>query len=308
MTKPSPSQSNLKAFIKDLKQLNSLPVSKKYSSMQLAEYPFDGQLLNASALYRQSRKLYLSLEGQYSAKLCSTMRSLSAQDLFRDEIEYSPVASELLWFMEHSHEVADPEFGVDAMMRFNEISLFHEQNHRVLWRLLPPPPAEERDFCRYLNFAESLVVALDLALGDQLGKADSTIFERMKVIYRPGGLDRWSTESKKEYRQYLLASVAATYYLLEWMNSEDILKAVDYVLPGQKKMNCQAVRRALELSELFTRVTNPEWQKRYSQSALMKLKKMHKGNPEEPLYMPEDPLDLDAEFFFAHRVFDAFNL
>jgi hypothetical protein len=92
------------------------------------------------------------------------------------------------------------------------------------------------------------------------------------------------------------------------MNSEDILKAVDYVLPGQKKMNSQAVRRALELSELFTRVTNPEWQKRYSQSALMKLKKMHKGNPEEPLYMPEDPLDLDAEFFFAHRVFDAFNL
>ncbi|MGE5086367.1 MAG: hypothetical protein ACM3MG_08725, partial [Bacillota bacterium] len=308
MTKQTSSPNHLKSFIKDLKQLHSLPVAKKYSSIQLAEYPFDGQLLNASALYRQSRKLYLSLNGQYSAKICSTMRSLSAQDLFRDEIEYSPVASELTWFMEHHQEVADPEFGMDALMRFNEISLFHEQNHRVLWRLLPPPPREERDFYRYLNFAESLVVALDLALGDQLGKVDSALFERVKVIYRPGGRDSWSTQSKKEYRQYLLALVASTYYLLEWMNSEDILKAVDYVLPGQKKMNSQAVRRGLELSELFTRVTNPEWQKRYGQSALLKLKKIHKGNDQEPLYMPEDPLDLEAEFFFAHRVFEVFSL
>lgn len=308
MTKPISSQSNLKAFIKDLKHLHSLPVSKKYSSLQLMEYPFDGQLLHASSLYRHSRKVYLSLEGKFSAKMCSTMRSLSAQDLFRDEIEYSPVASELLWFMEYSHEVADPEFGMDALMRFNEISLFHEQNHRILWRLLPPPPREERDFCRYLNFAESLVVALDLALGDQLGKTESATFERLKIIYRPGGLDRWFNQSKQEYRQYLLALVVSTYYLLEWMNPEDILKAVDYVLPGQKKMNSQAVRRGLELSELFTRVTNPEWQKRYSKTASTKLAKMHKGNKEEPLYMPEDPLDLEAELFFAHRVFDAFNL
>lgn len=299
---------NLKAAIKDLQLLHKLPVTKKYSSLQLPEYPFDLQLLSASNLYRQSRQLYLSLQGQYAATMCSTMRSLSSQDLFRDEIQYSPVASELMWFMDRNHEVADPEFALSALLRFNEISLFHEQNHRILWRLLPPPPADKRSFYRYLNFAESLVVTLDLALGDQLGKKNSATFERLKMIYRPGGVDSWSEKSRQEYRQYLLALTASTYFLLEWMNSEDILKAVDYVLPGQKKINNQAVRRGLELSELFTRVTNPEWQKRYGEQALVKLRKMHKGSKEESLYMPEDPLDLEAEFYFAHRVFDAFGL
>lgn len=280
---------NLKAVIKDLQYLHKLPAVKKYSSMQLAEYPFDLQLLSASRLYRLSRQLYLSLQGQYKAKMCSTIRSLSSQDLFRDEIEYSPVASELTWFMDHSHEVLDPEFSVLAMLHFNEISLFHEQNHRILWRLLPPPPTDQRNFYRYLNFAESLVVTLDLAFGDELGKKNSATFERLKMIYRPGGLDSWSEKSRQEYRQYLLALTAATYFLLEWMNSEDILKAVDYVLPGQKKINSQAVRRSLELSELFTRVTNPEWQKRYGEQALVKLRKMHKGSKEEALFMPEDP-------------------
>ncbi|MDG0817215.1 hypothetical protein [Bdellovibrio svalbardensis] len=300
--------SEVQYFIKDVQQLAGLPTSKKYAKLLLEEYPFDGQLLNASRLYRESRKLYLSLGGVFSPKMCSTMRSLSAQDLFKDEIEFSPSASELMWFKDHSQEVVDPEFGIDALMRFNEISLYHEQNHRVLWRLLPPPPSEERDFCRYLNFAESLVVTLDLALGDELGKKTSPIFENLKVIYRSGGEDQWFDKSKGEYRNYLLALLSATYYALELINPEDILKAVDYVLPGQKKMNKDAVRRGLELNELFTRITNPQWQERYWKVAQAKLSKMHAGAKEDPLYMPEDPLDLEAEFFFAHRVFDYYGL
>ena len=295
-------------FLEDISALASLPVSKKQTSQLLSDYPFDGQLLTASRLYRESRKFYLSLGGQFSARVCSTMRSLSAQDLFKDEIEFTPSASELMWFKDFHYEVADPDKEIEALTRFNEISLYHEQNHRVLWRLLPPAPMEERDLGRYLNFAESLIVTLDLALGDELGSRTSPVFERMKVIYRSGGHDSWHKRSKAEYRKYLLALMCATYYLLEMINPEDILKAVDFVLPGQKKMNKDAVKRGLELSELFTRVTNPLWQERYWKVAAGKLKKMHVDSTEETLYLPEDPLDLAPDFFFAHRVFDFYGL
>jgi hypothetical protein len=299
---------DVQSFLKDLKVLSGLPAAQPYRKLVLDEYPFDHQLLSASSLYRESRKLYLSLGGVYARKICSTMRSLSAQDLFKDEIEFSPSASEMRWFKDHHQELSDPEFQMKALARFNEISLYHEQNHRVVWRLLPPAPSEERDLCRYLNFAESLVVMLDLALGDQLGRKLSPVFERMRLIYRPAGEDSWFKKPKSEYRKYLLAGLCTTYFALEIFHNDDILKAVDYIFPGQKKMNKDAVRRGLELSELFTRVTNPEWQARYWKDAQSKLKKMHKGSQEDPLYMPEDPLDLEAEFFFAHNVLDYYGL
>ena len=302
------SPASIKGFLKDTNVLCELPASKKYEKILLKEYPFDQQLLTASRLYRQSRKLYLSLGGTYRQTVCSTMRSLSAQDLFKDEIDFTPALSELLWFKDHVHDVSDPEAEVEALMRFNEISLFHEQNHRVIWRLLPPAPSEERDLSRYLNFAESLVVVMDLALGDELGPKLSPIFERMKVIYRSGGSDQWNKKSKKVYRQYLLSLLCATYLILEMTNPEDILKAVDYIFPGQKKMNKEAVRRSLDISELFTRITNPEWQARYWQQARDKLAAMHCDSQNLPHFLPEDPLDLEEEFFIAHRVFDFFGL
>lgn len=296
-------------FIQDLQLLGKQTESRKHSKIALTDYPFDGAMLKAASVYRKSRELYLSLGGTFTARVCSTMRALSAQDLFKDNIEFTPTAAELLWFRECHHEVADPLQEIHSLMRFNEISLFHEQNHRVIWRLLPPAPKEQRDLGRYLNFAESLVVTLDLALGDQLGAKFSPAFERLKVIYRSGGEDAWMKKSKSEYRQYLLAMFVSTYYLLELINPEDILKAVDYVLPGQKKMNKDAVRRGLELSELFTRVTNPLWQERYWKTASQKLTAMHKGSSEEALYLPEDPLDFeDSEFFYVHRVFDYYGL
>ncbi|WP_413290146.1 hypothetical protein [Bdellovibrio sp. HCB337] len=310
MAKKSSSQKNsqIQYFLEDLRFLSGLPVSKKYQRLTLDEYPLDGQLLTASSLYQQSRKLYLSLGGEFTPKVCSTMRSLSAQDLFKDEIEFTPSWSEILWFQDHSHELVDPEKELEALGRFNEISLYHEQNHRVIWRLLPKAPKEQSDFCRYLNFAESLVVTLDLALGDQLGRKTSPIFEDMKVIYRSGGQDTWHKKPKAVYRQYLLAIVCATYCILEWVNSEDVLKVVDYVFPGQKKMNKDATKRSLEISELFTRITNPQWQERYWKEAQAKLKKVNGKSEEDTLYMVEDPLDMEAEFYFAHRVFDYFGL
>ena len=295
-------------FLKDVQILCALPTSKKLDKLTLDEYPFDNQLLTASRIYRESRKLYLSLGGNYTSKVCSTMRALSAQDLFKDEISFTPSLTELLWFKDHFHEVSDPEQEVEALVRFNEISIFHEQNHRVIWRLLPPAPNEERDLCRYLNFAESLVVILDLALGDELGSKNSYIFERMKVIYRSSGSLKFKNKSKEEYRRYLLSLFATTYYALETIHYDDILAAVDFILPNQKTMNKQAVQRGLEISELFTRVTNPHWQERYWKTAGNKLRKIHSKSKADALYLPEDPLHLAEEFYHVRKVFAYYGL
>lgn len=304
MAKKSP----LQYFLKDVEILCGLPNPKKNHKLLLSEYPFDGQLLGASRLYRESRKAYLALGGSYNQRICSTMRALSAQDLFKDEIDFTPSFSELMWFKDHAHELSDPEAEMRALLRFNEISVYHEQNHRVIWRMLPPAPTEQRDLCRYLNFAESLVVTLDLALGDELGSKVSNILEQMKVIYRPGGKDKWLSESKEVYRRYLLSLLCATYYVLEMTHPDDILGAVDYLFPDQKKLNREAVRRGLELSELFSRVTNPQWQERYWKTARTKLQKMHEGSEEPPLYLPEDPLDLEEELIIAREIFAFYGL
>lgn len=293
-------------FLHDVTLLSSIAVNKKAAKQAVGEYPFDEQLLSISPIYRNSRKLFLKQGGVFVPSVCSTMRSLSSPDLFKNELQFSPLASEMAWFKDHWQEVYDPEVLVSGMTAFNQISLYHEQNHRILWNLLPRAPEEQRDFCRYLNFAESLVITLDLILGDQIGPKYSEAFERLKSIYRPAGADSWSKKSLDQYRRYLLAVMYVSYLALELAHHEDIPKALDYVLPGQKKINKDAVERGLELSELFTLNTNLQWQKRYWKQAQEQLLLYHKNSKEDVHYLPEDPLDFEEEFVIAQRILDYF--
>lgn len=299
---------SIKAFVSDAELLFAIPIRKKFADLVIPEFPFDLQLLNASPLYRKSRELYLDLGGRYFPRVCSTMRGLSTQDLFKDEIDYPPLLSELKWFVEKGAIFSDASEEIAALIRFSEISLFHEQNHRIIWRLLPRCPQQEADVCRYLNFAEALVVTLDMAMSDQLGMKFSGAFERMKIIYHPGGVDRYSKKPNKDCRNYLRGILATAYYEMETMHPDDVLKAVDYVLPGQKNINRAAVQRGQQLSELFTRVTNPEWQKLNWRSGQKKLKKLQARFNENFLILPKDPLDLDLEFDLADQVFDHFGI
>lgn len=298
----------VKKYLSDLEYLSALPTSSKYKKLVLEEFPFDAQLLEASSLYRSSRKFYFALGGVFKSRVCSTMRGLSAQDLFKDQIDYTPSFSEMLWFKDFHFEVADPQEEVRSLTRFNEISLYHEQNHRVIWRLLPPAPKEKEDLRRYLNFAESLVVILDLALGDQLGLKKSKVFERMKVIYRSAGKEKYLALSKSAYRDYLLALFIATYYALETIHYDDIPQAVSFVMRGRVSTYRDAVKRALEINELFTRVTNPMWQDRYWQEAAKKLEKIQKGSNQDTLYLPEDPLDIAEDLYLVRGILEYFGL
>lgn len=300
--------SEVKKYVSDIKYLSALPASSKYRKLQLEEFPFDAQLLEASSLYRTSRKGYLAIGGVFKPRVCSTMRGLSAQDLFKDQIDFTPSFSEMLWFKNFHYEVADPVEEVRSLSRFNEISLYHEQNHRIIWRLLPPAPQEKEDLRRYLNFAESLVVILDLALGDELGVKNSKVFERMKVIYRSAGKEKYRSLPKAAYREYLIALFAATYYALETIHYDDIPKAVSYVMQSKAVIYRDAVKRALEINELFTRVTNPMWQERYWQEAGKKLRQLQKNSEQETLYLPEDPLDIAEDLYLVRAVLEYFGL
>jgi hypothetical protein len=292
----------------DIAVLKALPCSPKFSKLCLSEYPFDHQLLTLSGVYRTSRSSYIEMGGTYSASVSSLMRSLSTHDLFKNEIEYSPSFSEMIWFCENPTDVHDSETQEAALSHFNQVSVFHEQNHRIVWSFLPPAPSEERDLCRYLNFAESIVVSLDLALADEIGPKLSPVFERMRVIYRTGTHAKSGDLTRTQRRDHLHALLCSTYFVLELINPEDILAAVDYVLPGQKKINKRAVQRSLEISELFTRVTNPQWQERHWKSSYLKLKKMHRGSMVDALYLPEDPLDFQDEFAIADRIYKELGL
>lgn len=297
------------AFLKDADLLFSLPTNPAQKDLVLTEYPFDAQLITMSDLYQKSRKLYVAGGGKFEQKLCSVARSLSSQDLFKEQIEYSPILSEMLWFKDHHKEVAESETVIPSYKYFNGISLYHEQNHRIVWKSLPPAPSDEVELRRYLNFAESLVIVLDLALADQVGKKLSYAFERMKTIYRTGGEDDWYQKSKSEYRRYLYANLTASYYLLELYSPKDIPKGLQNIFSSDKKLIKDAMKRSLDLSELFTQVTNPLWQDLYWHSAEQSLSLLHADSKEEVFYLPEHPLDFgEDEFEIADRVLDLFGL
>ncbi|MBC7420779.1 MAG: hypothetical protein H7328_08625, partial [Bdellovibrio sp.] len=159
----------VRLYLSDLTKLFRLKRAKKIEHLAVDQFPFDIELLTVSGLYRQSRMQYLNLGGAFNPKVSSMMRSLRAQDLFKDVIDFTPSRDEMVWFYENFESLENHYDQIRALKQFNENSLFHEQNHRIIWRILPPAPIEKEAFRRYLNFAESLVVMLDLALGDALG-------------------------------------------------------------------------------------------------------------------------------------------
>ena len=291
-----------------MKALLSLTVDDQHKSLFLKECPFDSQLISLSALYRKSRAEYLKLNGVYSPSVVSTMRSLSTHDLFKNEIEFTPAHSEMVWLYENLKNMPDAAEQVRAVKHFHDISIFHEQNHRIIWKLLPPAPTDKQNLRRYLNFAEALVVSLDLTLADQVDPKLSKVCERMNLFYRPSGPASLKKLSRGEYRQYLLSAFCATYYCLEQIHGEDVLKAVNYVLPENKKFNRQAVMRGLELNQDFTEITNPQWQEIYWQSAAIKLGGIHQGSKKQVLFLPEDPLALENEFQLVNKIFDHFEV
>lgn len=229
----------------------------------VAEQPFDNELLRLSKLYRRSRELYVKGGGQFRPTLVSPGRALTSAMLLENVIEYTPMASELEWALTDKLERKNPR-RVDELKRYSS-SLFHEQNHRILWRALPPAPSSRGALRRYMNFAESLVIVTDMALSDELGFKRASKLFRFGVIYDPGTDVKRAARSLRAYRNYLQACLHATYLHLELFDDQLIEQVIAALYPNAgAKLLARALVRAANLNKGFIARTNQVWQQRHA--------------------------------------------
>jgi hypothetical protein len=283
------------ARLKDMKE----PAAR----FSLPEQPFDSLLLKLSSLYRRSRQLYLKLGGQFQATLVTSPRTLSSSALLEPKIQYSPIETELIWTATHSKRKEDL-----LTLRTYCSSLFHEQNHRILWKLLPPPPEKPSGVRRYLNAAESLIVALDMSLGDELGPRLAPHFFQVGAIYDPGTALRinHTTKNQRDYRNYLQAALYATYLNLEFYTRSQASRAIDVLYSNvSSELRKRAIARAYRLDAAFVEKTNPIWQKMHQRRVSQKLQS---GRKEDPLSLSENPMDNRLIYLWAERWFDLMDL
>ena len=272
------------------KQLRALP-----------EFPFDRHLLAASHLYRVSRFLYTEGGGKFEARLVSSARTLSSPILLEQRIEYAPIESELFWRANDPIERRNPHALRELKPYIS--SVFHEQNHRVLWRVLPPAPRSAVGLRRYLNFAEALVIVTDMALGDELGAARAGFLKQLGVIYDPGSAVSAKKLGRRAYRNYLQACMYATYLALEGFDIGLIAKVIAALYPNTPLAG-RAVERASNLNQGFIARTNLVWQRKHGQQA-MKTLSAKRG---KALILAEDPMTNWQQYLFAEKWFDQVEL
>lgn len=267
--------------------------------------PFDTHLLHLSSLYRTSRRLYLKNNGQFLPSLVSSPRTLSSASLLRNLIEYSPIENELIWAAKNPSQSRQPKYLLT--LRSYISNLFHEQNHRILWTFLPPPSKKTKTLHRYLNFVESLVIILDMALGDELGPKLAPLFHLCGAAYDPGTKIKQQLETRRTYRNYLQAALYGTYLNLEMYDEADIIKIIQALFPSLGDLALRAVQRSVRLDREFVQKTNPIWQSLHSKEVLQTFcSQINQGNAQ--LELPEDPFNNYLIYLWTEKWLDHFNL
>ena len=297
-----------KAHVRDLLQAiqgHSKTKIKKHP-LALPGQPFDSHLLSKSPHFLRSRKLYLKQGGKFEPAFLTSPRTLSSSALLGAKIQYSPLEDELIWVATDPIEKKSPlrrEKHLLELITYTT-SLFHEQNHRIVWKLLPPPPSDKGGLRRYLNFAESLVITLDMALGDQLGPKNARGFYLSGVTYDPGTTVRQEIKDPRAYRNYLQAALHSTYLHLELYNSENIRQGIEKMFPSLGAFAARASRRSGNLDTLFINLTNPDWQFKNRRTVLKELSRKR----EKPLQLSDDPGENWTQYLIAEKLFGLFDI
>jgi hypothetical protein len=315
------SHAHFQALRKGLKVIADHPIAPH--PLALPGQPLDTHLLSISPLFKKSRQAYLETGGDFEAALISSPRSLSSVSLVQAKIQYSPIHDELLWAGTDARQKNDPQH-LMMLITFTT-SLFHEQNHRILWRLLPPPPeADKGALRRYLNFAESLVITLDMALGDELGPKLASLFYFSGATYDPGTTVKFdigpsTAKNKRVYRNYLQAALHATYLNLELYNAENIENGIHSLFPTLGALAARAAKRSANLDPMFINLTNPEWQNLHWKTVIRALHDLHASSgpsressqtamPSPVLLIPDHPLENHFQYLYAEKMFDLLGL
>lgn len=264
--------------------------------------PFDSHLLHLSSLFQKSRRLFLKTGGRFEASFVSSPRTLGSPHLLDPVIEYSPIEKEMVWAVNDPVQRKTTHY--IQTLRTYSTSVYHEQNHRILWKLLPPPPANPKDLHSYLNLVESWVIAADMALGDELSSSVAPLFHLSGVTYDPGTEIKSEGLNQRAYRNFLHAATYATYLNLELYSAQDIKKIIRALYGELTPFADRAVERSLKLDRQFVERTNPVWQKRHSHTVYEKL-----GNSTQSGFqVARNPLDNRVAYLWTENWFNLLKI
>jgi hypothetical protein len=230
--------------------------------LALDEHMLDRELLQLSALYAQSRTLFLNCGGSYRFELASKSRSIMTSGVIEECVPVSPVYREVLWCARSSKISRQERERADFLFEC-VTPLFHEQNHRILWRVLPAP-ANESDACwrKYLVFCESVVVALDYLISMELGKGVGDFFGRVGCLYYWDSAQRNKCGmNEKELPQKISLFVYAVFCALTGVPQASIVQQLLHRAPS--KWVLDVVKTTSELSRGFVNKAHLQWQERY---------------------------------------------
>ncbi len=289
---------------KGVRILAKTPIGRPHRQTLVGQ-PYDDVLLAASPLFRKSRLLFVERGGTFHPALLSSLRALSSPKLIDMDLEYTPIASEIVWRAEDPVEKSDP-MSLWALRPLTTC-LFHEQTHRLIWTLLPPPSAGENQLRRYLNLCEAKVVAIDAALGDELGSGTSEFFYLAGVSYNPGSelKKRWKPTAR-QYRNYLQAYMYGAYLVLEDFDHDGIRKLIPALFPTLGEYAHHAAERATRLDERFVRITNPIWQKRHARK--VRERKIRPAGNLAPIELPAVANDNRVAYLYFEKLLDLLEI
>lgn len=280
-----PSQISLK-FISESKE--------KDHPLGVESYPCDSRLLTVSSVYKRSRHLFCEMGGLFRPRFLSVARALSSQDLLSLEIEYTPLEAELKWAVRNPQQIADSASYWHSLLGASS-SLFHEQNHRIVWPLMPALPIDPVGRRQWFHFAESLVMTLDMVLASELGP-ESCYYEELKIIYRD------HTDFKASSEAYMIF-FWSSYLLLEGYSEEEVRGALGSYLEEQGVGF--AVSKAFELSDEFI-ASNREWQRLHLEDYSLRLTQMQQEWTLPDFSISSNPWEFQVEMDFVSYVVDQF--
>ncbi|MFZ3229689.1 MAG: hypothetical protein WA160_05765 [Pseudobdellovibrio sp.] len=277
-------------------------IDLKKHSLSVQGQPFDSELLHLSSIYRKSRKLYLDSGGTFTSCYVSKDRLLLSSNLLYKNIEYNSIEKQLDWASQQSEQKRIKEI---LFVNKIAVNIFHEQNHRILMKILPAAPIESVNLRRYLNFTESLVVAIDLCLGHQINKKMGLFFQLVGVTYQQGFGRETQFLSKRIYRDYLHAYAYSVFLSLCLYPQKEASKVIGKLFFHlDQEILKQLMIRSYGTGTLFGKTTNIEWQKNNKKEVIKVYSKI-KG---KPLVISSDPLDYSQLYHIGEQWFDMLGL
>lgn len=150
--------------------------------------PFDRLLLKRSPVYRSTRVLARRLGIRLVPEVSSVSRGMTVFDPRDNHVIYTPIDQELRWTVEKiGDRKGDLQLKCDQLetLRGFVTSVFHDLNHRILYRTLVPTKAEKsfESVKFYLAMVESLAMIRDVQLSSDLGPMSSPLMW-LNVIYK----------------------------------------------------------------------------------------------------------------------------